>query len=153
MIPAISSMTGLRSKVERNRMMPMIREAPAKAPRMTERKPESVNAPALKVPPPASMTNATPKLAPELIPRIDASARGLLKTVWSIRPDADSAAPQSAAVMHCGRRDSQIMKLQLDFSTSWPSRMSATASAGIWTEPNIRLAVISKRIRATRTVM
>lgn len=52
------------------------------------------------VPPPASITSATPKLAPELIPKMEESANGLLNTVCNISPEADKAAPQSKAVMH-----------------------------------------------------
>ena len=95
------------------------------------------------LPPPASMTRATPTLEPELIPRMDESARGLLNTVCSISPEADKAAPQSRAVRVCGKRDSRTMKVQLAFSTSLPHRMSHTAPAGMWTDPMSRFAAIS----------
>ena len=124
----------------------MTTEAPAKAPTMTERNPDRVKAPVTIVPPPASMTSATPRLAPELMPSIDGSASGLLKTVCSISPDTDKAAPQSRAVIHWGKRDSHTMKLQLAFSTSFPINMSHTAEAGMLTAPRNKLPAISRRM-------
>ncbi len=56
-------------KVEKNRMIPITSMDPMNAPIMTERNPDKVNTPAVIVPAPASMTRATPKLAPELMPR------------------------------------------------------------------------------------
>ena len=107
-------------KVEKNRMIPITSMEPMNAPIMTDRNPDKVNTPAVIVPAPASMTKATPKLAPELIPSMEGSAKGLLNVVCNISPDAASAIPQRREVMACGRRDSQTMKLQLAFSTSLP---------------------------------
>ena len=123
-------------KVEKNRMIPITSMEPMNAPIMTDRNPDKVNTPAVIVPAPASMTKATPKLAPELMPSMEGSAKGLLNVVCNISPDAASAIPQRRAVMACGRRDSQTMKLQLAFSTSLPVRICHTASAGMFTEPN-----------------
>ena len=64
----------------------MTNTAPAKAPATTARKPEKEKVPADTIPPPANMTKATPRLAPELIPKIDGSANGLLNTVCNISP-------------------------------------------------------------------
>ena len=66
-------------KVEKNRMIPITSMEPMNAPIMTDRNPDKVNTPAVIVPAPASMTKATPKLAPELIPKMEESASGLLK--------------------------------------------------------------------------
>ena len=85
---------------EKDKMIAITKAAPANAPATTERKPESTNSPAMILPPPASRTSATPRLAPELIPKIEESASGLLNTVCSIKPDAERAAPQSRAVIH-----------------------------------------------------
>jgi len=65
-------------KVEKNRMIPITSMEPMNAPIMTDRNPDKVNTPAVIVPAPASMTKATPKLAPELIPSMEGSAKGLL---------------------------------------------------------------------------
>ena len=65
----------------------------------------------------------------------------------SISPEAASAAPHSNAVTACGRRDSQIIKAQLFFSTSFPMRVFHTAPAGILIEPNQRFAAINTRMR------
>ena len=110
-------------KVEKNRMIPITSMDPINAPIMTEIKPDKVNTPAVIVPAPASMTRATPRLAPELMPKMEGSARGLLKVVCNISPDEANAIPQSKAVTACGRRDSQTIKLQLAFSTSLPVRI------------------------------
>ena len=90
-------------KVEKNRMIPITSMEPMNAPIMTDRNPDKVNTPAVIVPAPASMTKATPKLAPELIPSMEGSAKGLLNVVCNISPDAASAIPQRRAVMACGR--------------------------------------------------
>ena len=74
-------------KVEKNRMIPITSMDPINAPIMTEIKPDKVNTPAVIVPAPASMTRATPRLAPELMPKMEGSARGLLKVVCNISPD------------------------------------------------------------------
>ena len=133
MMPIMSSMMLFFTRVEKNRMIPMTVIEPMKAPIMTEMKPDRVNVPAVMVPAPASMTRATPRLAPELIPSMEGAASGLLNVVCSISPDAASAIPQSKAVTACGRRDSHTMKLQLAFSASPPVRICHTASAGIST--------------------
>lgn len=119
---------------------------------MTEIKPDKVNTPAVIVPAPASMTRATPRLAPELMPKMEGSARGLLKVVCNISPDEANAIPQSKAVTACGRRDSQTIKLQLAFSTSLPVRICHTASAGMFTEPNNRLAPVNARMRRSSMI-
>ena len=139
-------------KVEKNRMIPITSMEPMNAPIMTDRNPDKVKTPAVIVPAPASMTKATPKLAPELIPSMEGSAKGLLNVVCNISPDAASAIPQRRAVMACGRRDSQTMKLQLAFSTSLPVRICHTASAGMFTEPNNRLAPVNARMRRSSMI-
>ena len=133
--------------VEKKRISPITTIDPMKAPSITEKKPDKVNTPVAMLPPPASITNATPRLAPELMPRMDGPASGLLNAVCSISPEAASAAPHSNAVTACGRRDSQIIKAQLFFSTSFPMRVFHTAPAGILIEPNQRFAAINTRMR------
>lgn len=50
--------------------------APTNAPANTEKKPDRLNVPADMLPPKNNITNATPKLAPELMPKIDGPANG-----------------------------------------------------------------------------
>ena len=50
------------------------------------------------LPPKNSITNATPRLAPELVPKIDGPASGFLKAVCNISPQTASAPPQNNAV-------------------------------------------------------
>ena len=59
---------------------------------------KKLNVPADMLPPKNSITNATPRLAPELMPRIDGPASGFLKAVCNISPQTASAPPQSNAV-------------------------------------------------------
>ena len=105
MIPVISSMRLLRMKVERNRMTAMMSIEPMKAPISTDINPEKVTPPATMAPPVASITIATPRLAPLLIPRMDGPARGLLKAVCNINPDTAKELPHRSAVRAWGRRD------------------------------------------------
>ena len=148
MIPVMSSMMLLLIKVEKNRMMPITTIEPMNAPMTIEKNPERVIPAVAMVPPPKSMTMATPKLAPELMPRMEGPANGLLKAVCSMSPEPASAAPHSKAVKAWGIRFSQTMKLQLAFSASPPKRVRITASAGMSTEPKNRLPAINIRIRA-----
>ena len=94
------------------------------------------------------MTTATPSPAPEFTPKIEGPANGLLKAVCNMRPAVASEAPASNAVTACGRRDCSTMKLQLLFSTSFPKQMSITASSGIFTDPQVKLARTSIKVRA-----
>ena len=98
-MPVIKSMILLLIRVEKNKISPMTSIDPTNAPNITEKKLDKLNTPAARVPPPANITKATPKLAPDVMPRIDGPANGLLKAVCSINPDPASAAPQSRAVM------------------------------------------------------
>ena len=95
--------------------------------------------------PDMSTTNATPKLAPELIPSTDGSASGFLNTVCICKPLTESPAPATKAVQTCGKRDFQMMFSQLGGIPSFPVRMSHTALNGICTEPNARF----KNIKST----
>ena len=91
------------------------------------------------VPPAMSMTMATPREAPFVMPRIEGPAKGFRKEVCSNRPLTASDAPQRMAVMACGRRDSRIMKRHDSFSASPPVMMAHTSAAGMLTEPKSKL--------------
>ena len=80
-IPVMSSMMLLLIRVEKNRINPMTTMEPIKAPNTIEKKLERVMPAVANVPPKVSMTTATPRLAPELIPRMEGPANGLLKAV------------------------------------------------------------------------
>ena len=97
-IPVINSMMLLLMRVEKNNINPITTIEPMKAPNIIEKKLDKVTPAVAMVPPPKSMTMATPRLAPELIPRIEGPANGLLKAVCSIKPDPAKAAPHSRAV-------------------------------------------------------
>ena len=120
--------------------------APTNAPANTEKKPDRLNVPADMLPPKNNITNATPKLAPELMPKIDGPANGFLKAVCNINPQTANALPQSNAVKAWGKRDSHTIKLQLAFSPSFPIRIRNTSDTGIVTDPINRLATNSNTI-------
>lgn len=126
---------------------------PINAPNTTGRKPDRVKDPAVIVPPAASITSATPKLEPEVIPKIEGPASGLLNAVCSSKPDTANAPPQRRAVKACGNRDSHTMNAQLLFSTSLPSKVFQTALAGILIAPKSRFptnkAMISTSNKST----
>jgi len=77
--------------------------APTNAPANTEKKPDRLNVPADMLPPKHNITKATPKLAPELMPKIDGPANGFLKAVCNINPQTANALPQSNAVKAWGK--------------------------------------------------
>ena len=138
----MSSIKLLFTKVEKNNLVPKMSPEPTNAPVMIAKLPDKENNPALPMElPKTSITNATPKLAPVLIPKIDGPARGLLNAVWSRSPDTDKAAPQSKAVKAWGSLDCRMMKDQLLFSVSLPKRILHTERMGMDTEPNIRLHI------------
>ena len=77
----ISNRMLLLTLVEKSQISAITPMAPANAPAITAIKPDTDHAPAVMVPPEASITSATPKPAPLLMPKIDGSARGLRKAV------------------------------------------------------------------------
>ena len=89
--------------------------------------------------PDSRITQATPKLAPELIPSTEGPASGFLKTVCISKPATESPAPANIAVRACGSLDFMIMFLQTSFSPFPVNRMSNTSLAGIETVPSSRL--------------
>ena len=79
MIPMMSSMMWLRIRVDSNRMIPIIRQAPRKGScHYGEESREDKGSVAMLLPS-RRMTIATPRLAPELIPRMEESASGIVK--------------------------------------------------------------------------
>ena len=84
-----------------------------------------------------STTNATPRLAPELIPSTEGPASGLRKIVCICKPLIDNPAPATSAVKACGKRDFNIIFCQATGSSSPPPvRMFQTEANGIDTDPS-----------------
>ena len=150
-IPAINNITLLRIKVERNKMTDSTNAAPMKAPNKIAKKPDRENVAVAMLPPPANITKATPKLAPELMPNIEGPANGLLNAVCSINPDTAKAAPLNIAVMVCGKRVSHTINCQPAFSCSFPIRMSQTSAKGMLTVPTAKFAMTSSITSTTKT--
>ena len=141
----MSNITLLRTKVEKNIINPKTAVAPAKAAIITAIYPEK-ESPAEKfptVPPNNNITKATPKLAPESMPKIEGPAKGFAKRVCNNNPDTASAAPANKAVTACGKRVCNTIKAQEVFSASSPIRIRTTARKGISTEP-IKRQLVNK---------
>lgn len=80
-MPVIRSMTLLFTRLEKNNNTAITATAPTNAAISTARNPVTETAPAVMLPPNRSITKATPRLAPLLIPNIDGPARGLQNAV------------------------------------------------------------------------
>lgn len=78
---------------------------------------------------------ATPKPAPELIPKIYGPANGFLNKVCIFKPATDSALPHSTAAMAFGSRDSKTIISQLFFVASSVKRILMISLKGIFTDP------------------
>ena len=105
----MSSITLLCTNVEKKKITAITAIAPMKAANRMAAKPLMLTEPTESPPPRNSITSATPRPAPLLIPNTLGPAKGLRKAVCSIRPLTAKAAPQSIAVMACGRRDWRMM--------------------------------------------
>ena len=123
--------------------------APTKAAVRMATKPERLTEPAEILPPKRSMTKATPRPAPLLIPKILGPAKGLRKAVCNISPLTANAPPQRVAVMACGSRDSRMMKRHEGLALSSPIRMLTTSPTGILTDPITRFSANSTMISRT----
>ena len=81
MMPTMSSMTLFRTSVEKKKMSAMTAIAPMKAAIRIAAKPPIWREPTERPPPNKSITSATPKPAPLLMPKMEGPARGLRKAV------------------------------------------------------------------------
>ena len=99
MMPMMSSITLLRTSVEKKKMMAITVIAPTKAAINTATKPERLTLPAEMLPPRSNMTSATPRPAPLLMPNTLGPAKGLRKAVCNISPLTAKAPPANVAVM------------------------------------------------------
>jgi len=88
---------------------------------------------------PLSTTRATPKLAPEEMPKTEGPASGLLKSVCKNKPERPRAAPTERAVIACGKRYC-ITIILFEPSASLPLNTLSTLSHGIKTEPYQRFS-------------
>ena len=147
MMPMISSITLFLTILENRKISAITLMAPTKAAMSTAAKPVMLTLPAEMLPPSSSITRATPRPAPLLIPKMLGPASGLRKAVCSISPATASAPPQSMAVMACGSRDSNTINRQEALSPSSPSRIRSTSAAGILMDPSVRLRAKSTAIR------
>jgi hypothetical protein len=94
----INNTTGLSKKRLNSNNKKLTPKAPIAAAGKTPKKPKFN---------PDNKKNATPKLAPELIPKTEGPAKGLRNIVWSERPETGSAIPTKIAAKTLGKRISK----------------------------------------------
>ena len=83
------------------------------------------------------INNATPKLAPEEIPKTKGPANGFLNSVCINKPLIDKPEPTNIAVMALGNLKFIMIICQLSLMDSSPKRMAKIALNGIETEPKL----------------
>ena len=152
MMPAMRSITLLRIIEDKNNINAMMTRAPTKAPINTDKKPDTLIEAVVILPPKASITKATPKLAPASMPKIEGPANGFFRAVCNIKPHTANEPPQSKAVSACGKRLCQIINRQLVFSGSSPKSMRTTSPTGMDTDPTSRLAANNSMITTVNTM-
>ena len=124
----MSSITAFLTSVERKRMSVVTAIAPMNAAANIATCPPRGRLAAPRTPPPkGSMTKATAKPAPLLMPNTSGPARGLTKAVCSISPLAAREVPANKAATACGKRERRMIKRQDSLTLSSP-RSVAIAS-------------------------
>ena len=83
------------------------------------------------------INNATPKLAPEEIPKTKGPAKGFLNNVCINNPLIDRPEPTSTAVMALGILNSKMIVCQLSLIVSSPKIIEKISINGIDTEPKL----------------
>ena len=83
------------------------------------------------------INKATPKLAPEEIPKTKGPASGFLNKVCINKPQMDNPEPTKIAVIAFGKRKFKIIVCQLSLDTFPPVKLLKTWSNGIETEPKL----------------
>ena len=78
---------------------------------------------------------ATPKLAPELIPRTNGPARGFLNKVCINKPQIDKPEPTNTAVMAFGSLYCNMIYCQDSLVTSFPIKVCKIDLRGILMDP------------------
>ena len=130
--PMIRSMTGLVTFVEKYIITASIIQAPENAAMIIAiEPPNEYMENKLNELPKKSITKATPRFAPSLIPRIDGPASGFLKSVCSNKPLTASDAPANSAVIACGKRDCCIICCHAGLFVSLPINIPNTLLNGI----------------------
>lgn len=110
----------------------------------------------VKIPPKSDepkINNATPKLAPEEIPKTNGPANGFLNNVCINKPLIDKPEPTKIAVIAFGSLKLRIIVSQLSLVEFPPKRIEKISSLGIETEPKlifIKNKTINKKDRKTK---
>lgn len=101
-----------------------------------ERANEAKNPPKILEP---RIRTATPKLAPEEIPKTNGPANGFLNNVCINKPLIANPDPTKQAVIAFGSLKFKMIISQLDFELVPPKRRSNTSENGIDTDPELTL--------------
>ncbi len=99
---------------------------------------------------------ATPKLAPEKIPKTKGPANGFLNKVCINKPQRDKPEPTKTAVIAFGNLKLMIIVYQLSLLTSPRKRLLNTSLNGIETEPKLMFRknrIISKTDKRIKCFM
>lgn len=93
--------------------------------------------------PDPKIKRATPKLAPEEIPKTKGPASGFLNNVCINKPLMESPEPTKIAVIAFGNLKFRIIKSQLDFELLPPERISKISEKGMETDPKLMFAKVN----------
>ena len=85
------------------------------------------------------ISNATPKLAPEEIPRTNGPANGFLNKVCINKPLIDNPDPTKIAVIALGNLKFKMMVCQLSVTVSSPKKTAKISLKGLATDPKLRI--------------
>ena len=83
------------------------------------------------------INNATPKLAPEEIPKTKGPANGFLNKVCINKPATDKPEPTKIAVIAFGNLKFKIIVCQLSLAAEFPAKVFKMSLNGIETEPKL----------------
>src|SRR6476646_566167 len=158
MRPRISTVAGLPTRDDATSTRARTATAPAIAAPTRSASPASpVEAPktAATLMPDPSTTIATPRPAPDEIPRANGSARGFRKSVCICSPAMPRAAPARSAVSDLGRRMVSTTIAAPSRAADDRRRTSITLATGTCVEPStsdIRKAAISAAVKPARAM-
>jgi hypothetical protein len=83
------------------------------------------------------ISNATPRLAPEEIPKTNGPANGFLKSVCMRSPQIERPEPTKIAVIALGNLKSNTIVCQLSLTSVFPISVVKISLKGMETEPRL----------------
>lgn len=98
------------------------------------------------------INKATPKLAPEEIPKTKGPANGFLNKVCINKPAIDNPEPTKMAVIAFGNRNCKTMVCQLSLDTAFPVKVLKISLKGIEIEPKLTFTKNKTTNRVDRNI-